>query len=1252
VSSSKHLRFIAVMLLLIAALSMVVSVGAQEATEDAAQEEPVVEIPVETEAPATEEIPTEAPTAEPTAEATEVPTQEPTTEPTAEVTVEPTTEVTAEPTGEVTAEPTVEPTQDPVSAAPTFNLSATTFEAVVGVPLEISLSVSDDLGVVRVTKGEEATLGNVSIVITEPAESAAPFNTGVTVTYLPPADYTGADSFTLTALDSTGESANVTITVNVIAALTEATPEATEIPDTVMAATTYTVNLTSDEADANDFDNLCDVNPVQAGSQCTLRAAIEQANANVDFVDTIRFMLPAGSTVIAPTVDLPAIVDPVIIQGTLGKVVLDGGPNSVDAGLVIGTNGSGSMISGLVVVNFEVVGIAIDESERNTVQGNYIGVLANGLTPAANNVGVFVNAGVDNIIGGNLAASRNIISGNAGGIFMLNTTDSVIQGNYIGTDKTGKVAVPNTDVGIQLVGSFENLIGGATVNEYNIISGNTGDGILLNNSEGNLIAGNNIGVDVTGKVSLGNGSHGINVDAGSPNTRIGGDIAAERNIISGNELFGIFLGSNGNVVQGNFIGTDVTGNLAVPNNTGITIEGNDNTIGGDTPIERNIISGNSNIGVNIQNGATNNAVQGNYIGLKAAGNAALSNSLGIRINMANSNVIGGETAAVRNIISGNWNVGIYVGSSADNLIQNNYIGTDVTGKKAVPNEDDGIFAFNNTSLGVGGVAGRGNTIAFNRGAGVNVVSGRGVLMLSNIIFSNGRIGIDLEDNGVTTNDAGDGDTGANNRQNFPVITAVTSTSIQGTINSNANQPIRIEIFSSATCDASGFGEGMTLLGTRDINTDGAGNATFNLTGITPALKPGTVITTTASNISASDTLFATSEFSRCVTFATVVPSAKAKLIYPVNNGATFTLEPMLEWGAAALADRYTVQIATDKNFANIIEEQFVDGNLYYVPENIIDDGDYYWRIIAGNSIGNGTPGPAFKFTVNTTIGAALTTPINGSHTNDLTPTLSWTRLPGAVTYEIYYDYEEVAACEDFSDPSVEATNKNSYTFPSVLWEGTLYWCVVGYDAEFYESAYSEVFSLNLSLLKAPAKGAVTTDTTPTFSWNKAPGTGVTYTLQVDNNANFSSPEINQAGIVATTFTPTTPLNTDVYFWRLTVNGGTWQQTERIVWTFLVTPARPVAPALITPLTGAVVNDATPRLEWSAVTAVPNAGVQYEIWVSDNARFTNAQILSTGNVLIDTAALVDGKRYYWKVRAVYDGAVYGPFSQTRNFTVDF
>ncbi|MCH7999872.1 MAG: right-handed parallel beta-helix repeat-containing protein, partial [Chloroflexi bacterium] len=356
------------------------------------------------------------------------------------------------------------------------------------------------------------------------------------------------------------------------------------------------------------------------------------------------------------------------------------------------------------------------------------------------------------------------------------------------------------------------------------------------------------------------------LDAAPTNT-IGGTAAGAGNVISGNSRYGVYIvngGATGNLVQGNLIGTDVNGTAALGNSSiGMFINGQSlNTIGGTAAGARNVISGNL-YGIFLQSGATGNTVEGNYIGTDVNGSADLGNRLdGVFINASPSNTVGGSAVGAGNVISGNNSDGIEILATIGNTVEGNYIGTQADGTSALGNGVNGVLITSASNNTIGGAAaGAGNTIAFNGGDGVFVSSGTGNLIDPNSIHSNTGLGIDLGTNGVTANDAGDPDTGANNLQNFPELTSAlvfgSNTTIKGTLNSTASTSFDLEFFSNAACDASGHGEGETFVVSSTKTTDGSGNVSFTIT-VGSAVPVGRFIAATATDPSDN-----TSEFSEC-----------------------------------------------------------------------------------------------------------------------------------------------------------------------------------------------------------------------------------------------------------------------------------------------------------------------------------------------------------------------------------------------------
>jgi len=260
-----------------------------------------------------------------------------------------------------------------------------------------------------------------------------------------------------------------------------------------------------------------------------------------------------------------------------------------------------------------------------------------------------------------------------------------------------------------------------------------------------------------------------------------------------------------------------------------------------------------------------NIIEGNFIGTNPNGTFAVGNAQdGVFISGGTGNTIGGTTSAASNVISGNRNgVQIFGVGTSGNQVRGNFIGTNSGETASLGNSVNGVLISGSSGNAIGAAgSASGNTIAFNGAAGVAVAAGTGNSILSNSIFLNGGLGIDLFPAGVTPNDPGDGDSGANTLQNFPVLTSAsaagTSTTVQGTLNSTANTTFTLEFFSSQFPNPSGFGEGQNFIGAVIVNTNGAGDASFNPT-FAVTVPPGQVITATATNPSNN-----TSEFSRAI----------------------------------------------------------------------------------------------------------------------------------------------------------------------------------------------------------------------------------------------------------------------------------------------------------------------------------------------------------------------------------------------------
>jgi hypothetical protein len=303
----------------------------------------------------------------------------------------------------------------------------------------------------------------------------------------------------------------------------------------------------------------------------SLRQAILDANAHPG-ADTIVFNIPgSGLHTIIPSTALPTISDPVTIDGST-QPGFTGSPIIELNGSQAGTNVDGlritagnSVVSGLVINRFSSDGVELSNNGGNIVEGCFIGTDATGTVDLGNAFRGLNIANSNNTIGGTAAAERNVVSGNDNaGIFMTaGTTGNLVQGNFIGTNAAGTGAIGNGS-GVVTEGQSANFsshtIGGTAPGARNIISGNMGPGISIGGTlSGSLVQGNFIGTDVTGNAALANASDGVLINFGSANNTIGGTTPAARNVISGNGGNGVRSDYHPNAVQGNFIGTQGNG---------------------------------------------------------------------------------------------------------------------------------------------------------------------------------------------------------------------------------------------------------------------------------------------------------------------------------------------------------------------------------------------------------------------------------------------------------------------------------------------------------------------------------------------------------------------------------------------------------------------------------------------------------------------------------------------------------------------
>ncbi|TAE00502.1 MAG: hypothetical protein EAZ97_05700 [Bacteroidetes bacterium] len=559
------------------------------------------------------------------------------------------------------------------------------------------------------------------------------------------------------------------------------------------------------------------------------------ANANVDFT-TIHFSLtpsdpnhsagvwtfsPSGTQIIFTNVLIDGYSQNGASPNTLAvghnaviKIRIDGSSAGLgSSAFALNNTANGTVIKGLSITNFSQAGIAISNSNSNIIEGCYIGLDPLGVTDFGNaNIGIEINSTSQfNTIGGTTLASRNIISGNTNkGIMVANSSAyNTISNNYIGTNRNGTSNVGITQItGISLeTNANRNMIGGATVAERNIISGNATHGIILTQggtgiSNNNFVKGNYIGIDANGTTALAN-DNGIFINSGSNNNQIGGILAGEENVISGNTKGIMISSANNNLISGNKIGTNPSGNLALGNNIGVLfVNSNFNTVDG------NLISGSgiggSNYGLIIET-SNSNVFKNNKIGTNLSGTAALPNGYGIHLKSGSSfNTIGASGAG--NLVSGNEFSGILMedATTQNNYIQANLIGTQIDGITPIYAQKSGAINVNgatNNFISSNTIVGSSGNVANSSGINFSV-AGAGNMISQNKIFCNSVLGINL--NGV-----------GNANKAVPIINSANILGVDG----NATAGDLIEIFYNQT-NCAGSPQGQTFI--TSAIADGAG----------------------------------------------------------------------------------------------------------------------------------------------------------------------------------------------------------------------------------------------------------------------------------------------------------------------------------------------------------------------------------------------------------------------------------------------
>ncbi|MBN1922810.1 MAG: right-handed parallel beta-helix repeat-containing protein, partial [Anaerolineae bacterium] len=593
----------------------------------------------------------------------------------------------------------------------------------------------------------------------------------------------------------------------------------------------------------------------------------------------------SGTLILKNRIGVNATGDQALGNGCAGVYVSDGAPATT-----IGNNTE----EGRNIISANSQGIVINQAYNVTasIRGNYIGVNATATAAMANqNTAVWI----DTV--GVIQITHNVIGGaptSGSGLYIRYTLPRnlahKIEYNYIGTNASG------ANFGHGLHGIEITDISGMQITN-NTIRFNGGDGISTQNGGQFTINNNTItrnggdGIDLTGSSSTitnntvgynGPNSAGIAV-GGSSNTltnntvnhdiqsfQIGISINGSNNTLNNTGaaqiaggLYGVALWGGSNTLSGYTI-RDAQ--------TGVYVEGDNNIVATGNRIFSNLI------GIHVDSNAGSTQVRGNYLGVDTTGNAAAPNyEASIQINGTNT-TIGGANAVDGNIISGGGSygaAGVRITGGSGATLRYNKIGVGADGTTPVGNLY-GIHVLGGTQSSI-----QDNVIAHN-GTGILIAQGTRHAILGNSIHSNTELGIDLSPKGVTLNDTGDGDSGPNALQNFPIITLAgitgSTTRAVGTLNSLPNKTYTLRFYSSAVCDYSDHGEGTIYLGQGTVNTGADGNAAIDLS-VSTAATQGHYLALTATDPDGN-----TSEFSACYGPLKILGSTT----FSVNQGGDFT----------------------------------------------------------------------------------------------------------------------------------------------------------------------------------------------------------------------------------------------------------------------------------------------------------------------------------------------------------------------------
>jgi hypothetical protein len=924
------------------------------------------------------------------------------------------------------------------------------------------------------------------------------------------------------------------------------------------ASTSFVVNDSGDAIDLLAGNGACDTDLVTPGDQCTLRAAIGEANGqagNGPF--TITFSLPA-STTIQTTGGISA--------GAGKQIQIDGCGATAGNDPCVGLKSSTASAILAFQASSTVSGLAISSSANAsegvfstagamTVKRSWLGI---GLDGSAGALGTGVRLQGDNgVIGGTTPAERNVFANDTTGVLVESGDNTVVRGNYFGVNSTGTtvgVSGNGTNVALSRSNAMDppnNTVIGGTLDATaqgtaacdgacNLIARATSRGIDLDGGGGltagpTTIAGNYVGTTLDGTANLQNTTAGI--DVGDANqVLVGGPTTGDRNVIAGS-TFGVLEGTGGGgglTIRNNYIGTNAAGTAGLPAvNNAVLLTG---TNAAPSALIDNVITHAAGTGSAIGLSGSGATVTGNSIGV-GSGGQDLPMGGAIRIT-GNDNVIGGAGAGDANVI-GNVNLvaAITVDAGNGNTIIGNDIGVDGNGG-ARPNLA-GVrirtnFGVDSTNNVVGGnQPGEANVISNSTKDAVLIAgAGTGNSVLRNRGSSNGQQFIDVGSQGANDTDGnGPGNPGAENGGVLAPQISGTPTTLAASGTAAPNATVRVFITPSANgADPSAIS---TFVGEATANGGGAWSLTYSL----PIPND--------SNITANQTLSdgSSGELTTAVTVADATPpqtsigTGPSGLIADATPTWTFSSEP----GA-------TFECRIDGG-------SFTPCASPFTPAAALADGQHTFRVRAldDSPAHNADPTPATRtVTVDTTAPQTTITSGPSGPTRDATPTFGFKAGEPGSTFQCKLDAGPWAAC---SSPRTTAT----------LADGTHAFRVRAKDA-----------AGNID--PTPAKRSVKVDTHRPASKAAAPASTHSSPITVSYTASDAAPS-SQLGRVelwakrqgqpaySKVATDTTPITTRTFSYKPSGGGGTYRFYTRAkdkAGNYEAAPATPDASTVFSP----------------------------------------------------------------------------------------